>query len=112
MESLLNSFGFSSWLGPIVVGVVTAAYIFSRVRRNDMDNLRKANTDLRDSLGDSDKKILSLEDAVHTLEIKVETLEKENRRFEDLIIVALKQYFFENPKMAEQVGKVMADIGK
>ncbi len=68
-----------------------------------MKVLRDANTDLRGSLEDASKKILGLEQAVHILEEKVDNLEKRNKNLEDLVIVALKQYFLENPTIASAI---------
>lgn len=88
--------------------VVAIAFIFSKIRENDMTILRNANKDLRDTLEDNNGRIMILENEVKTLNVKVESLEKRNKTLEDLVITALKQYFFENPKVASQLKDIVS----
>lgn len=73
-----------------------------------MTILRNANKDLRDTLEDNNGRIMILENEVKTLNVKVESLEKRNKTLEDLVITALKQYFFENPKVASQLKDIVS----
>jgi hypothetical protein len=84
-----------------------AAYLFSMVRRADMKILRDTNEDalkrikqLEDSGTQQDAEIINLKG-------KVEMLEKQNKTLEDLVIVALKQYFFENPTTAKRLKDII-----
>ena len=89
-----------SWVVAIGAVIIAIIYTFSQVRKSDMDVLRNANNDLRNTLTDNEKRISSLETEIKSLMVKVEVLEKRNKTLEDLVITALKQYFFENPKVA------------
>jgi hypothetical protein len=61
-----------------------------------MEILRATNKDQGD-------RITLLEAAVERLNGQVTDLQHQNKTLNDLVIVALKQYFFENPKVAESM---------
>lgn len=100
MIDFLTLPGFLISIAVVAVGIT---YIFSQIRSNDMKILRDSNEDLRKSLADNDAKTLKLETQVKELTSKVDILEKRNRTLEDLVVTALKQFFFENPKMAKDI---------
>lgn len=93
------------WVGLIFMVITGGLYLVSRVRKNDMEVLRSANTDLRASLDDNIREIAEMRGEINTLISKVSDLEKRNKTLEDLVVVALKQYFFENPTLAKDIQK-------
>lgn len=98
-----------SIIAAAVIGIIGGvAYLMSRLRKSDMELLRANNDDLRKSLDDNTKKVTFMQTEIKTLNDKVNALEKQNKTLEDLVVVALKQYFFENPTVAEGVGKSVA----
>ncbi len=72
-----------------------------------MKILRDANQDLRERLDDKGKEIKELQDNFKILEAKVDVLEKRNRTLEDLMVTALKQYFYEHPDIAKTMQKAI-----
>ena len=70
------------------------AFLISKYREKDMATLRATNKDQGD-------RIDLLEKAVSRLEGQVDSLEKKNKTLEDLVTIALKQYFFEHPDIAK-----------
>lgn len=72
------------------------AFLISKYREKDMATLRATNKDQGD-------RIKLLEDAVSRLEGQVESLEKTNKTLDDLVMTALKQYFFEHPDLARSM---------
>lgn len=99
------------WAVSLIFTALLIFYLFNKVRENDMKILRDANTDLRDSIEDAEKKIVGLNTQVAILNEKVAILEKKNKTLEDLVITALKQYFFENPKVASTLHKAITATG-
>jgi uncharacterized protein YlxW (UPF0749 family) len=100
----MNAFFNPQFLpGVIAFGVILAGiiYFFSTVRKQDLEVLRSSNIDLRASIKDSQSKMETMQVEINTLKSQVETLEKKNKTIEDLVLTALKQYFFENPKVAQ-----------
>lgn len=84
------------WLA--IVAVIISSILF--IKRNDIKAIRENASDLRSILEDKDKEINLMKIQLQELIGKVEVLEKRNRTLEDLVVTALKQYFFENPKVA------------
>lgn len=70
------------------------AFLISKYREKDMATLRNTNKDLSD-------RVDLLEKTVYRLEGQVDSLEKKNKTLEDLVTIALKQYFFEHPDIAK-----------
>lgn len=70
------------------------AFLISKYKEKDMATLRATNKDQGD-------RIDLLEKAVSRLEGQVDSLEKKNKTLEDLVTIALKQYFFEHPDIAK-----------
>lgn len=101
----MNLMSIQAFVGLVVIVITAILYLFSRIRQNDMKILRESNKDLREAIDDKGSKITGLEHAVNTLEYKVGDLEKRNRTLEDLVVTALKQYFFENPTVANKLEK-------
>lgn len=93
------------WIMTILFTVGAVLYFGSKVRRNDMEVLRNANSDLRSTLDDNSKEIITMRTQIDLLILKVADLEKRNKTLEDLVVVALKQYFFENPTLAKDIQK-------
>lgn len=104
MEYLMDNFltqiptTIAGWIFTIIFVSGAVAYLFSRVRKNDMQVLRNNNKDQGD-------RITLLEAAVTRLEKQVGELESQNKTLNDLVVVALKQYFFENPTVAGDMQK-------
>lgn len=96
------------WMGTIFVVILSGIYLVSRIRKNDMEVLRAANVDLRASLDDNSKELAQMRSEINTLMTKVSDLERQNKTFEDLIVVALKQFYFEHPEVANDLkGKLI-----
>ena len=93
------------WIMTILFTGGSVLYFGSRVRRNDMQVLREANKDLRGTLEDNSNELLKMRGQIDLLMSKVADLEKRNKTLEDLVVVALKQYFFENPTLAKDIQK-------
>lgn len=89
-----------------IIGAVS--YIFSRVRRNDLDTLRQNNKDLEDrvKIVEDDKKDLITR--VNDLELQVKNLQSKNGSLGDIITLALQHYWEKHPKEALKVAKVLA----
>lgn len=98
MKNFLNSIPttFIGWATSLVILCGAIFFIFSRKRQSDMEILRATNKDQGD-------RITVLESAVTRLEGQIQDLQHQNKTLNDLVIVALKQYFFENPKVAESM---------
>lgn len=86
------------WIMLITVIIVAILYLTSRIRANDMQVLRDNNKDQGD-------RITLLEAAVTRLEGQIIDLQHQNKTLNDLVVVALKQYFFENPTVAGEMQK-------
>lgn len=84
------------WLA--LIAIIISSVLF--IGRNDIKAIRENASDLRSILEDKDKEINLMKVQLQELMVKVEVLEKRNRTLEDLVVTALKQYFFENPKVA------------
>lgn len=81
-----------------VVAIVIAGIFF--VRGRDIKRIRENAEDLRAIVDDKTKEIDSLRAEMKIMQVRIDELEKRNRTLEDLVIVSLKQYFFENPDVA------------
>lgn len=88
------------WITLFITVSGSIIFLMSKVRKTDLELLRGANTDLRNSLDDLRKE-------VDQLKTQVKGLENRNKTLEDLAITALKQYFFENPVVAKQMKEVL-----
>lgn len=93
----------------IIVGIV---YIFSSIRKQDIQVLRNSNEDLRSSIDDKTTEIQTLqthlsimEAQVGVLQQKVFSLEKQNGDLQTLVKEALLSYFQNNPKVAETLNE-------
>ena len=96
------------WIGTVFIVILGSIYLMSRVRKNDMEVLRNANVDLRASLDDNAKELSQMRTEIDILMTKVSDLERQNKTFEDLIVVALKQFYFEHPEVANDLkGKLI-----
>jgi uncharacterized protein YlxW (UPF0749 family) len=93
------------WMILAATGIVAALWLFNRIRRQDMDVLRISNNDLRVALEDNAKKIENLTNTVTDLQNKVIALESKNQTLQDLVIVALEEYFNNNPEVAKTIQK-------
>jgi Tfp pilus assembly protein PilO len=89
----------------IVVGVI---YIFSNVRKQDLEVLRSSNDDLRKAIDDKTKEIEVLqahlqvvENQMGIVQQKVYSLEKQNGDLQSLVKAALVNYFQNNPEIAQ-----------
>lgn len=88
------------WISLIVLVIIAIFYAVSKIRANDMKILRDTNKDQGD-------RITLLEAAVLRLETQVIDLQHQNKTLNDLVVVALKQYFFENPTVAAQMKAII-----
>ena len=95
------------WIATVLATGASVTFIFSRVRQNDMTLLRQTNEDLRAAHNDNTEKIEVLQKQVDELCGKVKVLEKTNKTFEDIITVALKQFFETNPQMAVEMQELV-----
>lgn len=81
------------WFALFLVGALGGISLLSRVRANDLKILRQTNQD-------QGARIELLEKAVKDLQAHIKVLEHQNQTLDDLIVVALKHYFLENPSVA------------
>jgi len=98
MEGFINQIPTTpiGWLALFVVAVSASVYLASKVRANDMKILRDTNKDQYD-------RIILLESKVKQLESCVVALQNKNKTLEDLVVVALKEYYFEHPTVAVEI---------
>lgn len=92
--------GLPSWIPVSIIAISGLIYLVSKVRANDMKILRETNRDQGDRISLLEKSVKRLEDQIIDLQHKNQTLN-------DLVVVALKQYFFENPKVADSMKQVL-----
>lgn len=93
------------WIATILTTAASVTFIFSKIRSNDLQILRDSNADLRLAHSDNVKLLESMKQEIEILKNKVKVLEHANKTLEDLVVVALKQFFFENPKVADDLKK-------
>lgn len=105
METFLTQIpnSFASWIGALVIVAGGITYFFKTVRAKDLEELRKFNKDLLDRTDFLQGKVENLEKNNKELNSKVEALQEHNRTLADLVVTALKQYFFENPDVAKNM---------
>jgi hypothetical protein len=84
------------WLTLFLVSISASVYLGSRIRKNDMEILRSTNKDQYD-------RIILLETSVERLSKCVIELQSKNKTLEDLVVVALKEYYFEHPTIAVDI---------
>ncbi len=102
MEQLISQapntpLGFLALFASIIL---LCLYAFNKIRENDLKVLREANNDLRSSIEDKGKKIEDLTAKVHELETELIAVKTHSKSLEDLVILALKDYFTQNPQAA------------
>lgn len=103
IKSLPNS--LLGWFSFVLVGFLGVVSFLSRVRANDLKILRQTNID-------QGARIKLLEDAVARLQEHVKTLEQQNKTLDDLVVIALKHYFLENPEVASSLKTKIIDPQK
>lgn len=98
MEGFINQIPTTplGWITLLIVTVCASVYLASKIRANDMKILRDTNKDQYD-------RIVLLESKVKQLESSVVSLQNKNKTLEDLVVVALKEYYFEHPTVAVEV---------
>lgn len=98
MEQFLNQIPttFVGWLSTIIFMLGTIFIFWGRKHSGDLETLRATNKDQGD-------RIEVLEKAVERLESEVKELKQQNKTLEDVVVVALKQFFFENPSLAKDL---------
>lgn len=100
MEQFLSGIPttFTGWLASLIVVVGGIFLFWGKKRSGDLETLRATNRDQGD-------RINLLEEAVERLQVEVKELKHQNKTLEDLVVVALKQFFFENPKLAKDINE-------
>ncbi len=112
MDNLSNINDWVKLLGTLIFAIIAIAgavsYIFSRVRKNDLDILRQNNNDLeaRVKIVEGDKE--NLITRVNDLELQVKNLQSKNGSLGDIISLALQHYWGEHPKEAIKVARLLA----
>lgn len=98
MDSFINQIPTTpfGWLALFIVAVSATMYLASKIRANDMKILRDTNKDQYD-------RILLLETKVFQLDKCIKELQGKNKTLEDLVVVALKEYYFEHPTVAVDI---------
>lgn len=91
---------------------IISAILF--IRRSDIKAIKENADELRKILLDKEKEMIGMHNEIELLKGKVDFLEKTNKTLEDLVVVALKQYFLENPNLAKQFKDIVkgGDNGK
>lgn len=95
----------TGWVLTIVIAITGVTYLFSRIRQTDMTLLRNTNTDFQIALDMKGKEMDKMHQQITILNDKVSVLERQNKTLEDLVVTALKQFFFENPTVASDLKK-------
>jgi len=95
-------FNIFSFVALFATGVI---FVFSQIRRNDLQTLRIANTDLRDSIQDKSKRIDELSIKLDILSKKVTLLENQNTDLQAIVKEALITYFIRYPQVATDLNK-------
>ena len=81
-----------------VAAAILGGIVF--IRQQAIRSVYDANKELRAIVEDQKKEMEVMKAKVLDLQEQVKTLQRQNKTLEDLVITALKQFFFENPKMA------------
>lgn len=97
------------WIAVIALIISAGLYI----RRTDIKSIKerlgeseKANDELRKRLDDKDEENRGMRIELETVKTKMDVLDKQHRTIQDLVVTALKQYFFENPTVANNMHDV------
>lgn len=81
-----------------IIAAIIAGFVL--IRRNDIKAITENADQLRKILEDKVKQINDMQTQINHLQVEIDGLKKTNKTLEDLVLTALKQYFFENPKIA------------
>lgn len=98
-----------------IISAVIAAGVW--IRQQKIKSIIQANDELRKRLDDKDDEIVDLNKKINNQQVKMDTqqetikgmqdeikgLQRANKTLEDLVVTALKQFFFENPKVASSL---------
>lgn len=109
ISAVSNSLGLTPFMLLLTLGgiILAVLFLFSKVRASDMKVLRDANKDYSDRIDQLEEQGRIRDVEIQQLRQEVAVLKSHNKTLEDVVIVALKQYFFENPKIAEKIGEVI-----
>lgn len=99
MDTLIFQLPNSIYGWIAVAAAILGGIVF--IRQQGLKSVYEANKELRQIVEDRAKEIETMKVAIKDLQDQVAVLQKANKTFEDLIITALKQYFFENPTQAK-----------
>lgn len=112
MDSLSNLNDWIRLIGTIIAVALgtslSLTFIFSKVRRSDLDTLRQNNTDLENRVKIVEADKLTLQKRVDDLETMVKIIQEKNGNLGDIISIALSHYWQEHPKEAIKVAKLLA----
>lgn len=112
MESLSNLNDWIKLVGTIIAVALgtslSLTFIFSKVRRSDLDLLRQNNEDLKARVDIVENDKINLQKRVDDLEQTVKVIQEKNGNLGDIISIALSHYWQEHPKEAIKVAKLLA----
>jgi cell division protein FtsB len=89
-------------IGAITLAALAVFYVFSSVRKQDMEVLRTTNDDLRKNIDDKGREIRDMKVEMQNLRDRVDILEKSNKTLEDIFRAALAEYFQKHPEIASR----------
>lgn len=112
MESLSNINDWIKLVGTIIAVALgtslSLTFIFSKVRKSDLELLRQNNTDLKERIDIVETDKINLQKRVEDLESVVKVIQEKNVNLGDIIATALKHYWEEHPKEAIKVAKLIS----
>lgn len=91
------------WISTIILVIAAIIYTFSKIRANDLKILRDTNKDQGDRIKVLEDNATTQNQAIELLQAQVKLLETRNKTLEDLVTIALKQYFFEHPDISSSM---------
>ena len=91
------------WIGTLLVIVGGFSFYWRQRRNEDLKILRDTNKDQGDRITLLEKSVKDQTNSIDILKSQVVALETKNKTLEDLVAIALKQYFFEHPDIADKM---------
>lgn len=105
MEQFLMSLPntFIGWISTIFLIIGSFSFYWRYRRNEDLKLLRDTNKDQGDRIEVLETKSRDQDNNIVLLQAQVKLLETQNKTLEDLMVIALKQYFFEHPDVASRM---------
>lgn len=92
-------------IGLFLGSIFIVLTFISRRRNLDMKTLRDSNDDLRSAIDDKGREIDKMREDIRDLRSEIAILQASNTTLQEIVNVALKEYFAENPHVVVQLSK-------